>query len=365
MSPPQSKNVVIIGGGIVGTTTAYYLTRNPSYDPATHSIVLLEAVGIAAGSSGKGGGFIASWATPRCIAPLSFKLHQDLAQEHDGEKVWGFRTVHAAEIGIQAREPDGDREEAGSDDRRSALDWLFPGSVKAYKEIGIPADTGQVHPQLFCKSIAELAKAAGVSIVFGTATSINHDEGGSHVMSVTYTSQGAIHELPATDILVAAGPWTAMLLPQVKLRAPKGHSIVVRPSRDEISPYILFPDIRSSTAILSPDIYPRPSDALNSFSTVYASGPDYYDVALPNLASDVTVESEKVQDVWKAAKSVSQEIQDGTVITKQACYKAQIRKHEENEEIGPLLGRWTSVAFGLRPDSTNGESKMVRQSAWS
>jgi glycine/D-amino acid oxidase-like deaminating enzyme len=26
------------------------------------------------------------------------------------------------------------------------------------------------------------------------------------------------------------------------------------------------------------------------------------------------------------------------VITKQACYKAQIRKHEEDEEVGPIVG---------------------------
>jgi len=326
------------GGGIVGTTTAYYLTRSPSYNPAIHSIVLLEAAGIAAGSSGKGGGFIASWAIPRCIAPLSFKLHQNLAREHDGEKFWGFRTVHAAEIEIQAREPDGDRNETDSDDRPSALDWLFPGSVRAYNEIGTPTDSGQVHPHLFSNKIAELAKMGGASIVIGTATSINHDEGGSNVKSVTYTSQGETHELPATDVLVAAGPWTSKLLPQVKLQAPKGHSIVVQPSRDRISPYILFPDIRASMPIVSPDIYPRPSDAFNSCDTIYASGPDYYDVPLPDLASDVTVEPDKVEDVWKAVKSVSQEIQDGTVITKQACYKAQIRKHEEEEETGPMVG---------------------------
>jgi len=86
----------------VGAITAYYLTRSPFYNPVIYSIVLLEASGIAAGSSGKGGGFIASWAIPKCIAPLSFKLHQQLAQEHDGGRIWGFRAVHAAEIQLEA-----------------------------------------------------------------------------------------------------------------------------------------------------------------------------------------------------------------------------------------------------------------------
>ncbi|KAK0627461.1 hypothetical protein B0T14DRAFT_136372 [Immersiella caudata] len=106
MSLPRRKNTVIVGGGTVGTTPAYFLTRNTSYDPAVGPIVLVEAAGIAAGSSGKGGGFIASWATPHCIAPLSFKLHNDLAREHDGEKCQGFRAVHATETEIKVKEFD-------------------------------------------------------------------------------------------------------------------------------------------------------------------------------------------------------------------------------------------------------------------
>ncbi|KAK0645721.1 FAD dependent oxidoreductase-domain-containing protein [Cercophora newfieldiana] len=186
--------------------------------------------------------------------------------------------------------------------------------------------------------VQQLALLSKANFIVGSATSINYGEDDSHVKSATYKSDGVSHDLPATDILVAAGPLTSSLLPQVKLQAPKGHSIVVQPSKDRISPYILFPDIHASTPILSPDIYPRPSDALNSFDTIYASGPDYYDVPLPELATDATVEDEKIEDVWKAVKSVSQEIQDGAVITKQACYKAQIRKHEEEEETGPMVG---------------------------
>ncbi len=78
------------------------------YNPALHSIVLLEAGGIAIGSSGKGGGFIASWAIPKCIAPLSFKLHESLAKEYGGDELWGFRAVYAAEIKLKAREGDMD-----------------------------------------------------------------------------------------------------------------------------------------------------------------------------------------------------------------------------------------------------------------
>lgn len=183
-----------------------------------------------------------------------------------------------------------------------------------------------------------MAQKGGVSIVIGSATSINYNEGSSRARSVTYTSHGRAHELAATDVAVAAGPWTSKLLPQVKLKAPKGHSIVVQPSKDHISPYILFTDIHASMSIPSPDIYPRPSDALHHFNTIYASGPDYYDVPLSNLASDATVEPNKIEEIWRAVTSVSQAIQDGAIITKQACYETQIREHEQQEETGPLVG---------------------------
>lgn len=55
----DTKDIVIIGGGIIGCTTAYYLTRHPSYDRTRHRITLLEASKIAGGASGKAGGLLA------------------------------------------------------------------------------------------------------------------------------------------------------------------------------------------------------------------------------------------------------------------------------------------------------------------
>jgi hypothetical protein len=50
-----------LGGGIIGSTTAYFLTRHPKYDPVKHTITLLEATKIAGGASGKAGGLLGLW----------------------------------------------------------------------------------------------------------------------------------------------------------------------------------------------------------------------------------------------------------------------------------------------------------------
>ena len=55
------------GGGIIGCTTAYFLTRHPRYDPSKHRITILEASKIAGGASGKAGGLLALWGTKMIV----------------------------------------------------------------------------------------------------------------------------------------------------------------------------------------------------------------------------------------------------------------------------------------------------------
>lgn len=55
-SGPQ--NIVVIGGGIAGTTTAYYLATHPQR-PAGSKITVVEGTKVAAGASGYSGGFLA------------------------------------------------------------------------------------------------------------------------------------------------------------------------------------------------------------------------------------------------------------------------------------------------------------------
>ncbi|KAI0016230.1 FAD dependent oxidoreductase [Xylariomycetidae sp. FL0641] len=103
---PRPRHIVIIGGGIIGTTTAYFLTRHPSYNPAIHHITLLEATSIAAGASGKAGGLLGLWAYPLCIVPLSYRLHAELAAEHGGAERWGYRRLECGQLVASVKSKD-------------------------------------------------------------------------------------------------------------------------------------------------------------------------------------------------------------------------------------------------------------------
>lgn len=333
------------GGGIIGTSTAYYLSRHPLYNPSVHKITVLEATKIAGGSSGKGGGYIAAWATPKCLGPLSFKLHSDLAKEHNGDKIWGHRAVFAAEIKLYGQDVENIRDVAanGSSNTPSGLDWLRPGSVRQYDEIGNLSNSGQVNPYMLTTTLAKLAEERGVKFSLGSkVTKIQLNEENKSARSVSFTKDGETRSINATDVVVGAGPWTPKVLPAVKLPTPRGHSVIVKPTRP-LPPYILFPDIQpaptaSSERFLSPDIYPRPADHVRDFDTVYASAPDDYEVDIPDDSDQVQLVEKKLEDVLTAIGSVSREIHKGELVGKQACYKPQIRPHEEDEEVGPMVG---------------------------
>ncbi|KAI1197799.1 FAD dependent oxidoreductase [Nemania serpens] len=402
-----TREITIIGGGIIGCSTAYFLTRHPSYSPDLHRITLLEASstsaggrtrdsiqdpaaladlttaarrnpahdGIAGGASGKAGGLLALWAFPQSIVPLSFRLHDELAREHGGEQLWGYRRCWASQVECKARTPPGlnnvtaaaaarlsspDGEQAGEskglhkDHKKKdpaalrrlgvpdELDWVGGAeSLGAYESIGTPQNTAQVHPELFTRAMAQLAEDAGVRIVTGArVTAINRSPDGSRLESVTYEKDGRETTRPTADCVVAAGPWTRRLLPEIPVSASRAHSVVIRTPRP-LAPYALFTAIRlpvgsrapvPQTArhgavvatplrgqqVVEPEIYARPD------GTAYACGPTDDVAPLPLTTAEVEVDEARCEDIVAQVGGISDELgRDGEVLARQACYLPQ------------------------------------------
>lgn len=63
--PETTKNVIIIGGGVIGACSAYYLSKHKDIH-----VTLIEKTGIACAASGKAGGFLAlDWYDTKAIYP--------------------------------------------------------------------------------------------------------------------------------------------------------------------------------------------------------------------------------------------------------------------------------------------------------
>lgn len=351
-SQDEKKNIVIIGGGIIGCTSAYYLTRHPSFDPKKHSITLLEASSIAGGASGKAGGLLGLWAYPSSLVPLSYRLHKELAEEHGGADRWGYRAVHCAQVDCVGQKPNKSSKQSKGEDidlqKRSKealgklraagvpkeLDWIDPDALKYYDEMGDPSTTAQVHPYQFTTSMADLAREAGADIrTHAPVDKINYTSDGSSIESVTYTDKSpqgnnSQHTLPATDIVLAAGPWTQRLLPSAPISAVRAHSVTIRPART-VSAYCLFTEIKLGRETVAPEIYARPNNE------VYACGEGDRTVPLPSISADVAVDPARCDDIVAHVGSVSRELRDGDVTARQACYLPSVASGGSS---GPLVG---------------------------
>ncbi|KAF4556681.1 FAD dependent oxidoreductase-like protein 7 [Elsinoe fawcettii] len=380
----EEKNIVIIGGGIIGCSTAYFLTRHPSYDRTKHRVTVLESSKIAGGASGKAGGLLALWAYPSQIVPLSYRTHKDLADEHGGAERWGYRAVHCGEIDCRGRDlkskdsvkgKDGEMDdkhgsalngekEANSSvslQKRSKealgklraagvpddMDWVAAECIGGYEEMGDPTTTAQVHPYHFTTSMAKLAEEAGADVRIGAQVKeIRYSEDGQRVIGVTYQDKNNDHQeidLPATDVVISAGPWSSKVYPKAPISALRAHSVTIRPTRP-VSAYALFTQIKlplgfgqtnesrrmknRSQEVVSPEIYARQTE-------VYACGEGDRLVPLPASTDLVQVDEKRCQDVVDYVSSISDELRDGEVTARQACYLPNVTKGSGHPLIGP------------------------------
>ena len=372
-----TREIVIIGGGIIGCTTAYYLTQHKDATSNSTKITLIEASahGPAQGASGKAGGLVARWAYPKEIVDVSFDEHVKLSEQHDGKERWGWRYVNCGSWEGRSRSPIPKNEsEGGPGNKNLEKELGLPGAQKPLKgnsgsktnkktrgETGLPddltwveesltdsystmarkGDTAQVHPYEFTTSMFELAKSSGLNYIHGKVTSIVCV--GGKVTGVEYTdpSTSTTKNIAATHVLLSAGAWSPHILSQLPISATRAHSIVIRPNPTTytVAPYVLFTEISdlSLKSHSSPEIYARPNNV------VYACGPGD-DFPLPTTVDDVVVDSDACELLHKHVCSITNtELREGTVEKRQACYLPSV----DNGRGGPIVGEASMIANGL------------------
>ncbi|KAL7418818.1 hypothetical protein Q5752_006502 [Cryptotrichosporon argae] len=314
MAAPQ--HIVVVGGGIAGVSTAYFLATSLAR-PAGSTVTLVEGTRVAAGASGYSGGFLArDWhgAATASLSAMSYDLHKSLADEFGGRDKWGYRAVDTLSVTSDLRRVS---------KKPSPLPWLPAGTVHGTRHLGGPDTTAQVHPGEFTRFFAEqFAALDGCALVVGRVAGLALDDDGGRPTAVVLESGSTIK---ADTVVLAPGPWLGALAERIlpphaartlAVTGHRAHSVVIK-TKDEMSAHCLFTDITEADGSSGePEVYPRPD------GTTYICGSD--DTSpLPATAADVCADPAAIARLHRQAAALSPVFTPAagaTTVAEQACF---------------------------------------------
>ncbi len=242
---PKRVDVVVIGGGVAGVSTAWHLAK------AGKRVALVEKGQVAAEQSSRNWGYCRQQGRDPSEIPLimeSLKIWRGLNEEIDEET--GYRTAGVAYLGD--RDSDVARYEEWIDHAKqyqldtqlvtgSELDKLAPDSQRKWKAALYTPSDGKAEPAKAVPALARAARALGVTIHQNCAARGFETKGGQ--ISFLVTELGSIK---CDAIVVASGAWSRLFLRHHGIDMPQQVSIssVMRskPFEEVISTSLSGPD---------------------------------------------------------------------------------------------------------------------------
>lgn len=219
-SIPEVADIVIIGGGIVGVSTAWFLAQKGV------SVVLCEKGHIAGEQSGRNWGWVRIQGRDTREIPMMLEsmriwagLKDDIGEDVGFRRGGCFFTANsekqfeefadwvkiAADFGIDTRLLS--RAEVGEHIKDSAIDWV--GAMYT-------ASDGRAEPHKATAAIARAASRAGASILAGCA--VRGVETNAGTVSAIVTEHGTIR---TSVVLCAAGAWTSLFCRSLGIDVPQ------------------------------------------------------------------------------------------------------------------------------------------------
>ncbi|KAB5560267.1 FAD dependent oxidoreductase [Coniochaeta sp. 2T2.1] len=309
----------IIGVGIIGVSTAYYLSE---HQPGS-TIHLVEVSGeLFSSASGFAGGFLAKdwFSSPATssLGALSFEQHRLLAERHGGRERWGYAgTTSVSYTARPAREGRGRRKRRGDDWLRDgtsragaaagdgvvaadnpagrAPKWLRRVAGDEIEVIGNAGTTAQVDPLRLCRFLLAECLARGVQLHHpATVISVSKDVLRDELSSVCIADADKSTEVdvPCTRVIIAAGAWSGRVFKglfrhsglEIPVGCLAGHSLVVRSPRwrgeqlqgEGAGCHAVY--TTSGEAGYSPEIYGRVG------GEIYVAGLNSATIPLPDVA---------------------------------------------------------------------------------
>ncbi len=238
---PSSADVVVIGGGIVGASTCYWLAR------AGRQVVLLERSAAAAGATGRNGGFVTigpAMSYPRAIEQFGEETANAILRLTLENRLLVRQMVAEEHIACDYREPghlhlalneQQYREQAQSQValQKASVTTHLLNRQQTQEYIATPLGsdiiggmftpgTALVNPAHLVAGILKAAHRRGARLVQANVTGFAPDNNSVRIE----TTRGTIH---AHAAVVATNAWIPMLLPPFKS--------VITPVRGQVLAY--------------------------------------------------------------------------------------------------------------------------------
>ncbi|EER28259.1 hypothetical protein D8B26_004578 [Coccidioides posadasii str. Silveira] len=374
-------STVIVGGGIIGVSTAYYLS-DPQRSPRPKEIHIIDSSAeLFASASGFAAGFIAKdWFSPE-IAPLgelSFNLHRQLAEDNQGAERWGYMTSSALSLQVVGKDGQktkrGDdwlrrgasraevavRDEAAADDGVPSPLWLTEQRGGTIEKISNNGSVAQVDPLRLCQFLIRKCLERGVRVHYPAhPVAISKNGASAKLILQRLDTKGEL-SVPCENLILTAGAWTPRvfktLFPKSNTRIPvgalSGYSLVFRSPRHTLEHereryggkcHAIFTTHPKSCGF-APEIFSRHN------AEIYIAGLNSLDVPLPEVATDShkIMEKEKSDRVKRTAvmlmgranpgiaanlQSEADNINDLEVVREALCFRPW------TESGRPIIGR--------------------------
>ena len=231
MTASRTADVVVVGGGIVGVSTAYFL------GDAGLKTLIVERDSIGSHASGFAYGGLSSLAGPgptEALATEGMQIHRELAQSLPEQTGTNTEFRYRPSLALALSEEDVEAARDGLAWRRAQkgykVRWVEPGEVQSIE----PRVTGQTFGGMYVEGGADLepyrlmlaltqaAEQKGATVVGGRVTGLRRDN--DRVTGVTLENG----DVAADHVVLAMGPWAEAASPWL------GWTVPIRPLKGQI-----------------------------------------------------------------------------------------------------------------------------------
>jgi len=340
-----STTTIIIGSGIIGLSTAYYLSESPRTQ--AQSIHLIESSPeLFNCASGLAAGFLAAdWFAPS-VAPLgalSFKLHKELAEKFNGKETWGYSRSTGTSL---TQDTDSAVSGSGEDWLRDGTSranaarlhtssegirplWLTKKNGDSLEVISGDDTVAQVDPKRLCEFLLKECLKRGVTLHYpAQVVSVSKDARDELAGVRIAAAHGIESDIPCTRLVITAGAWSSKiftdLFPSASIKIPisplAGHSLLVKSPRwsreHEVKGcHAVF---ATDTLGFSPELFSRIGEE------IYIAGLNSTNIPLPKVATDAKIQLaaiEQLKGVAKRMLGILDQDDDLQVLREGLCFR--------------------------------------------